>query len=338
MKKIIVFLFTIILLIIAVFGIYFVCKISFKHHFEGEKEFVVESGQTVQEIGQSLIDQDIIKSEFMFKLYLYLKGQQTDVQAGTYNLESMNIIELTKKFVSGQTGNEVTLKFIEGWTLKEMSDYLSEQKLTNCLVCGSTSFLNLTKVGNFKSVYSFLDDVSEESLEGFIFPDTYRVYRDSSTSDIIQKALDNFEDKLTSALQTEITAQGKELYNIIKVASIIEMEVPNEEDRKIVSGILWKRLDDDMLLQVDSSLKYVIGKKDRNALTFKELETDSPYNTYKYKGLPPTPISNPGESAIRAAIYPKDSNYWYYLSTDEGETIFSETGEEHEANVEKYLK
>ena len=339
MKKLIILIVTIALLIIAVYGIYFVCQISTKPDFEGQKEFVIEKGESLKQISQNLHQQDIIKSEFIFKAYVYLKGEQSKIQAGTYILEPENIIDLTERLVVGEAANEVSLKFIEGWALKDMSDYLSQQKLTNCPVCGSASFLNLTKINNFKSVYSFLEDVpGDNTLEGFIFPDTYRVYKDASTSDIIQKTLDNFEDKLTSALQTEITAQGKKIYDIIKMASIIEQEVPGEEDRKIVSGILWKRLDADMALQVDSSLKYEIGKKDRNALTFEELEIDSPYNTYKYKGLPPTPICNPGESAIRAAIYPKDSDYWYYLSTDEGETIFSQTGEEHEKNVKKYLR
>lgn len=337
MKKIIILILTLLLLIIAIFGIIFTCKITSTPNFEGEKEFTVQSGETLKQITQNLKNENLINSEFYFELYLYLKGQRSDIQAGTYKIPALNIIDLAKKLTRGDADNEIDLKIIEGWNLKEIAEKLANQKL----IKNKNELLNLALINNYKNNYTFLNNISDSttlSLEGFIFPDTYRIYKNSTLQEIINKTLNNFSDKLTPALQTEITAQGKNLYDVIKIASIIEMEVPHEEDRKIVSGILWKRLENDMPLQVDSTLKYIIGKKGSNALTYAELETDSPYNTYKYKGLPPTPICNPGTSAIRSAIYPKNSDYWFYLSDDEGNTIFSKTGEEHESNVEKYLK
>ena len=337
MKKTLITLLIILILFIAIFSICFVYKITSVPDFEGEKEFVVEQGETFNQISKNLKKQKIIKSEFYFDLYLYLKGMRSSIQAGTYKIKPQNIIDLSKKLTRGEADNEIDIKIIEGWSLKDVADNLVKQNL----IKNQNNFLNLTLVKNFKNKYSFLNSINQNnnlSLEGFIFPDTYRIYKNATLEEIILKTLDNFDNKFTSSFRTEIKAQGKNLYDVLIVASIIEMEVMTDEDRHIVSDILWKRLDDGMNLQVDSSLKYIIGKKNSNALTFAELKIDSPYNTYKYKGLPPTPIANPGASAIRAAIYPKKSDYWFYLSDKEGNTIFSKTGAEHEANVEKYLR
>ncbi len=334
MKKTIILLFIIILFVVAIFGIIFSYQISVKTNFIGEKEFVIEKGETVFEISQKLFDQKIIKSKFAFESYLYFRKLEKSVQAGNYILTPMNIADLTNIFIAGKVDNETTLKFIEGWTTKEIADQLVKQKI----ISNSQNFLNTARIENYQSDFDFLENLNTASLEGFLFPDTYQIYKNAEVDDIIIKMLNNFDDKLSSALLTEIRAQGKTLYDVLKIASIIEAEVQIDDDRKIVSGILWKRLENNMLLQVDSSLKYIIGKNNNNALTFEELKIDSPYNTYKYKGLSPTPICNPGESAIRSAIYPKNSDFWFYLSDKQGKTHFAETGEQHQENVEKYLQ
>lgn len=334
MKKTILFLITIIIFLIAIFGIIFIYQISVKTSFEGEKEFVIEKGQTVNTISAHLYEQDIIKSRFAFESYLYFCGLEKSVQAGTYILTPMNITDLVEIFVAGKVDNEVQLKFIEGWTMQEIANELVKQKV----ITSPKEFLNLAIKENFQTDYNFLNNFNFNSLEGFLFPDTYSFYKDATINDVIIKMLDNFNDKLTPAMRTEIKAQNKNLYDVLIIASIIEAEVQTDEDRKIVASILWKRLNAEMSLQVDSSLKYVIGKQNRGALTYDELKIDSPYNTYKYKGLPPTPIGNPSISAIRAAIYPKNSDYWFYLSDKQGNTHFSKTLAEHEENVWVYLQ
>ncbi len=335
MKKPLTFLITIILFITAIVGLIFVYQITAKANFQGQKVFVIKKGQTVGQISEHLKNENFIKSTLFFKIYLYLTRQQSSVQAGTYVLEAnnANIINLTKIFTAGKVENEIALTFIEGWTIKDIANYLAKEKI----IKEPTEFIEVAKTNNYQSKYNFLDKIKSSSLEGFLFPDTYRIYKDATASEIITKMLDNFEKKITPALLTEITAQGKSLYEVLIMASIIEREVNKEEDRKLVSGILWRRLQANMPLQVDSSLKYIIGGKNP-ALSSEELKIDSPYNTYKYKGLPPTPISNPGESAIRAALYPKNSDHWYYLSAPDGTTIFSRTLEEHNEAARKYLK
>ena len=148
---------------------------------------------------------------------------------------------------------------------------------------------------------------------------------------------DNFDKKITPELREEIQQQGKTIFEIVTMASLIEKEVREKEEKEIVSGILWKRLENKIPLQVDATITYITGKK-TTKISKEETQIDSPYNTYKYLGLPPGPICNPGIDSIEAAIYPKSSEYWYYLSTAEGKVIFSKTLEEHNLAKAKYLK
>ena len=185
----------------------------------------------------------------------------------------------------------------------------------------------------------FLDSVPKGvDLEGYLFPDTYRVFNDVSDEEIVKKLLNNFDKKLSPELRQKIARQGKTIHEIITMASIIEKEVSSEADRPIVAGILYKRIKNGMRLEVDSSINYITGKNDPGA-NYADLEIDSPYNTYKNYGLPPGPICNPGLAAIKAAVYPEESAYLFYLNRqDTGETIFSKTFDEHIKNKNKYLK
>lgn len=334
MKKTIFIALTGIAFIVALVGLFFVYELYTKAGFSGEKEFVVAKGENLSDVSQRLLDKKFIKSKFVFEIYLRLKKEQGSIQAGTYILTPMNTMELADTLVLGKVDNEIELKFTEGQTLEDLAKILLDKKI----ITDKKDFLNLTKIDNFKNDYDFLKDIPDTSLEGFLFPDTYLIYKDATVEDVIKKMLNNFGNKLTPALQTEITAQGKTLYDVLKMASILEREVKTETDMKLAAGILWQRIATKMALQVDSSLKYIIGGNNPS-LTLNELDIDSPYNTYKYLDLPPTPIGNPGIKAIRATIYPEKSDYWYYLSAkDSGETIFAKTYDEHKQNIKKYLK
>jgi len=184
-----------------------------------------------------------------------------------------------------------------------------------------------------------------ENLEGFLFPDTYYFSFGFSGAEVVKKMKDNFDKKVNQEIREEIKRQGKTLFEIITMASMIEKEVRTLEDKKLVSGLLWKRLKTNMPLQVDATIAYILTKEGKGEWTFEEMrreiakarDIDSPYNTYKYRGLPVGPISNPGLESILAAVYPEDSEYWYYLSTPEGETIFSKTLDEHNRARAKYF-
>jgi UPF0755 protein len=172
--------------------------------------------------------------------------------------------------------------------------------------------------------------------EGYLFPDTYYFYKNSSLDVVIQKMKDNFNSKIDDGLIKEIENQGKTLYDVLKMASILEREVVSDDDRVIVSGIFWKRIKLGMPLQADITIAYILGI-DKWKYSSEDIKINSPYNTYTNLGLPPTPICNPGLSAIRAAIYPKQTDYLYFLSAPDGTTIYAKTLEEHNRNKAKYL-
>jgi UPF0755 protein len=293
--------------------------------------FSIKKGEGTKEIAVNLGKERLIKMATLFRIYTIFKGVFDKLQAGEYSLSlSMTIPEITEKFVSGDVIEE-QITIIEGWNLKEIAQYLGEKEFSE------EEFFELAKK-DFSPEFDFLKDKSKDmNLEGYIFPDTYEIQKDESLEDILTKTLQNLDKKLTLEMREEINRQGKTIFEIITMASMIEKEVKGFEDKKIVSGILWKRLENNIPLQVDAMISYITGKKSAN-ISIEETKIDSPYNTYKYKGLPLGPISNPGLESILASIYPESSEYWYYLSAPEGKTIFSKTLGEHNIAKEKYLK
>lgn len=250
---------------------------------------------------------------------------------------------------------ERTIKVLEGWTEREISQYFEREGLWQ-----SEELLELAglpkydyrqeKQSNwpkdFSDQYDFLADKPKYySLEGYLFPDTYRIYATSTVSEALDKMLDNFDKKLTQQMRSDIKQQGKTIYEIIIMASIVEKEAAldyspsaDNTNARLIAGIFWNRLEIGQALQSDATLSYYFGDR-KPSHSGKQLEVDTAYNTYKYPGLPPTPICNPGILAIKAAIYPLDSDYNYFLSPlDSRQVIFSKTYEEHVANKFKYLK
>jgi UPF0755 protein len=305
-----------------------------------EKIFKIEEGEGLKEISFHLEEEGLIKSRLFFEIYVLSKGVSRNLQAGDYLLSSsMAIPEITKKIVSGDVIKE-KITILEGWSLKDIADYVENNNL------GSKEELfqitgypeNQSGSKDYSDIFPFLKDKPiDTNLEGYIFPDTYEIQRNEKTLEtIIIKALKNFDKKLNSDLRQEIKSQNKTVFDILIMASLLEKEIKTFEDKKIVSGILWKRREHGWPLQVDATLTYLTGKKS-SEFTKEDLESPSPYNTYKYSWIP-GPICNPGLDSILAAIYPEKSDYWYYLSTPDGKTIFSKTLEEHNLAKAKYLR
>ncbi|MFA5431291.1 MAG: endolytic transglycosylase MltG [Candidatus Paceibacterota bacterium] len=301
--------------------------------------FTIKKGQAVKEIALNLKKEGLIKNSYSFIVYTVLSRKYSKIQAGEYLVSSqMNIPKILSLFTNGETHKE-KLTIIEGWDLKDIAEYFKEkniatEKETYSITGNPTEENESININN----YSFLKDKPNNlSLEGYLFPDTYYIEKGDNAEDIINKMLDNFSKKLTPDLIGEIKKQNKTIFEIITMASLIEKEVITLEDKKIVSGILWKRMVSHMRLQVDATILYVQGKKGTDIYT-KDTQIDSPYNTYRNDGLPLGPISNPGMDSILAAIYPTKSAYYYYLSAPNKATIFSKTLEEHIYNKNKYLK
>ena len=257
-----------------------------------------------------------------------------------------NIVEEFSKSITLKPEEKVT--FIEGWNLRDYAKILEEKGFfdaDNFFELAGEPMLNYKllssyiKPKDYSGSFDFLSDKpSEYGLEGYLFPDTYRFFENSSADDIIMKMLDNFDQKLTVKMREDIKKQNKTIYEIVTMASIIEKEVQSEKDMKMVSGIFWNRIKIGQALESCATLAYVLGVN-KTQYSFEDTRTPSAYNTYINRGLPPGPISNPGLKAIEAAVYPEENNYNYFLTRpDNKETIFSRTYDEHLLNKDKYLK
>jgi len=327
MKKLLIFI-AFFILILLWSGIYFPKNSKITE----DKIFLIKKGDNLFQIAQNLEEEGLIRNRFLFDFYVILKGKERKLQAGEYLLSpAMNSGQIAKKIILGDTAKEI-LTIIEGWNVRDIGSYFEEK-----MICQSEDFLEIIS-NDFSQEFSFLTDKPKKlNLEGYFFPDTYEINRGIEIGEIVDKILNNFDKKLTQDLRDEIQKQKKTIFEIVTMASLIEKEVRNLEDKKIVSGILWKRLKSGMPLQVDATISYITGKK-TTQVSIEETKIDSLYNTYKYRGLPLGPISNPGLESILAAIYPEENPYWYYLSTPEGKTIFSKTLEEHNIAKAAYLK
>ena len=326
-NKILTFLFF--LALGSLLGVFLGINFPYDYNSVEEKFFSVEQSQGLFAIARNLKKENLIKQEWFFDIAVFLQGGVRKLQAGDYRLsQTITPFEIAKKIISGDIAKKI-LTIPEGWNLKDIDSYLKSKGISDFLA-------NANK--DYSAEFDFLADKPKNlSLEGYFFPDTYQIKAGNSSEDLIKTALANFDKKLTLNLRSEIEKQGRTIFEIVNMASLLEKEVKTIEDKKIVSGILWKRLKIGMRLQVDATIVYAL-EKEPGSVSYDDLKVDSPYNTYKYAGLPLGPIANPGLDSIMAAIYPQETSNWYYLSAPDNKTYFSQTLEQHNLKKVKYLK
>ncbi len=300
-----------------------------------KKEFVIQSGESVQQIANNLQDENLIKKADFFKFYVWKEDLASKLQAGNYELSSaITIAEMVDLFIGGKIKSEETkITIPEGFLNREIDERLADNDLIK-----KGEFTKFDEDNNLDlSSYEFLKDKPNNiGLQGYYFPDTYIYYKDSTIENIVQKMLDNFDNKLSQDLREETKNQNKSIFEIIILASIIEKEAGFVGDMGKVASVFQNRLDIGKALESDATINYITNSG-RTQSTYDDLEIDSPYNTYKYPGLPPAPISNPGINAIKAAIYPEKTDYFYFLTNKDKKTIFSVSYDEHLRNKSKYL-
>jgi len=313
------------------YGLYLLNPISAEPVFE---DFTIEKEMGFRQIAEALRQQGLIRSAFMFKVYGALSGVSDELKAGNHWLSGFQSTpEILATLVeSPATDKEVVI--FEGMTIKEIDELLASQRIIRKGALEKYNWLSL------RDEYPFL--AGTKNLEGFLFPDTYRFYPQSSVEQVVRKILEAFQEKVWPMLLAKrpaVTAHFSN-YEILTLASILEKEVPSGPDQQLVAGVMLKRLKIDMALQVDATICYAESKTSAGCypLSRSDFDIKSPYNTYRNKGLPPGPISNPGVGAVKAAISPKIGPYLFYLSDPKTKrTIFSATFEEHNENRAKYL-
>jgi UPF0755 protein len=316
-----------------VFAFWFAYNLFSNNTSSKDQSFAIEAGQGVNQISASLFDKGIIKNKFVFETWLWLKQQENKVVAGVYDLpKGISIYRLSNTITKLPLNSQRSVLLPEGLDRNGVAEILKNKGFD------ADKFLLISgDKGDWQTEFSFLNDAPRiATLEGYIFPDTYFVDKYTTVEDFIRKTLSNFDRKLNDKLRAEIATQNQTIFEVVTLASIIEREVPNDKDKKMIADIFLKRLKINMALQSDATVNFVTGKGLAQP-TYEDLEINSPYNTYKNPGLPPGPISSPGISSIEAVLYPTANDYYYFLTDKEGKVYYAKTYEEHLANKAKYL-
>ncbi len=274
----------------------------------------VEEGMPLQKIASMLEERGVINNAALFSLIVRTLGDDRHLPAGEYFFSRQeNMFWVAERLIAGSFEVEpVRITIPEGLTVKDIAHLL------------------LIKIPEF-NYREFVD----RAREGYMFPDTYFFRPGQSTDSILAVFDNNFNNKMLK-IQKEANASGHTLDELLTMASILEKEASKTQDRQMISGVLWHRIAIKMPLQVDAVFPYLIGKNTFQ-LTLDDLQIDSPYNTYKYKGLPPGPIDNPGLDSILAAAKPTKNNYVFFLSDANGNFHFATTYDQHLANKKRYL-
>ncbi len=329
MKKTIILIFS---FFVIVFGSIYYSIFIFEKKLD--INFTVNKGEVVSIISNNLEDKKIVLNSNLFKLY-FNNIIKKPIRSGNYVfLGSYNIPKVASVLITNAEPLVKTKKITipEGWNKYDISRYLSEN--TKYKYDEILDFIdNKYKDGVLVDKFPFISDKYIFNLEGYLYPDTYEIYEDANLETIFSKMLSNFKVKVIDDYKLD---NYNRLYEIIKMASVIEKETKLDKDRPIVASVINNRIEAKMRLQMDSTVVYFTKNRDNMAIA-EDKWTENDYNTYRKLGLPIGPISNPGIKSIDAAINPKHTNYYYFLNKNDGEAVFSKTYDEHMLNIQKYL-
>lgn len=297
-----------------------------------EQDFIIYPGQTVKGIANKLDNEQLISNALVFRAALKLQSKDTSIEAGEYRLSrAMTMQEIIDALQSGYIAED-TITILEGWRIEDIAAYLSELGYVY-----SDEFIRLAYEGYFD--FDFLTSEQpygkpeDSSLEGYLFPDTYRLPQNADEEQIISIMLDNFAEKYENTISGYSTDMS--LYDVITLASIVEREGRDLGEKKLIAGIYLNRLERDMSLGACPTVLYALGDW-RAELTDETLKIDSPYNTRIHTGLPPGPIASPGLEAILAVLEPTETDYLYFLTDKDGIMRYAYTNAEHEYNKATY--
>ena len=302
------------------FIIVYALFIEAPYNFPTKTIISVPEGSSLHETANILKEEKVIRSALWYKVFNVLSGNQTQIQAGDYYFKTrINLFKVTARIVTGQYDlTPVTVRISEGSTVFDIGEQLS------------------SRLSRFDGD-AFVERALKEEAEGYLFPDTYEFLPNVDEKKVFKVMRETF-DKKVATITSQIKEFDQSFEDIIIMASIIEKESANDfEERQIISGILWNRISIGMALQVDAVFPYINGKNTYE-LSTDDLQVDSPYNTYKYPGLPIGPISNPSLDSILAAVTPIDTDYLFYLHDRDGNVYYSTNFESHKQNKFKYLR
>lgn len=307
-------------------------------------EFSVNKGESVKSLAEKLEDRGLIDSSWLFEKYLAYEGLDKKMHSGNFVVKSPVTLAKIAQSLDQPTAQEIELTILPGWNLRDIAKYLAEKNIATKKEFYSLVGRPVEQTNqNYTKIFDKEPKVLRQkplgiSLEGYFRPDTFRFYADATAEEIVKKLVNERDKQITEQMYQDMKQQGKNIHEIITLASLLEREVQSAEDKKIVADIFWRRLEENWALQADSTVHYISGRSGDVFTTDAERDSKNKYNTYEYPGLPPGPISNPSLESIKAAIYPKENNHWYFLTDKTGQVHYAGSLSEHNRNVQKYLR
>lgn len=281
--------------------------------------FVIHRGMSVTQIADSLQQQAFIRNRNRFLLAAKLTGWGNQLKAGKYEMApGLTHLELLRLFRSGKVV-QVRVTLPEGKTTEDYAEILQRT-----LQIPKADFLTLVEDSSFARKLG----VAAPRLEGYLYPDTYQFYWGATAAEVVTVLVQELQRRLDDSLRAQMRARGMTLHEVLTLASIVEGEAVIDSERTVIAAVYHNRLEQGILLQADPTIQYVVPGPPRRLL-FKDLEFDSPYNTYRYAGLPPGPVNNPGIKSIRAVLNPAPVKYLYFVARGDGSHRFSYTLEQH---------
>lgn len=297
--------------------------------------FTIQPGETPAEIGKRLREADLISDAELFRRYVQYHRMDASIEAGEFTLrQTMTIPEIAQALQKG-TRNEQIVTIQEGMRLEQIANAVANQT-----IIPADEFLALATTGwrNAGLDYGFLADLpSDATLEGFLFPETYRLPEEAAAFDLISRMLDTFDERVTLDMRSAAANRGLNVYQLVTLASIVEREAVLEEERPTIASVYHNRVRDGWFLGACPTVQYAMGAPGNwwPPFTLEATNFESPYNTYQNLGLPPGPICSPGLASIRSTAYPAETAYYYFLADctkEDGSHLFAETQEEHNSN------
>lgn len=319
--------------------------------------FEVKQGESVKTLAERLDQEQVIRNPWLFRKYIQWKKADKDIHVGIFQVEKPITLARVVEALKNPGVAERTITIIPGWNIRDIAEYLEKEgigsKEETLTLLGQPAKQGTSTGLTLDAPLKLLrDKPSDISYEGYIRPDTFRVYKDASLNDVLVRLIKERDKEFTDDIYRDIenffdrmypgVAKGQytlNMHELLTMASILEREVRSPKDRAMVADLFWRRYMEWIGFNADSTVHYIFGSPTSVFTTNEERGSTNPWNTYKYWGLPPGPISTPSMVSIKAALYPEKNPYYYFLTTlDTGEVKYAKTLEEHNANVQKYLR